>query len=293
MLTATPVTHFAQVNRGTVKFIWALARHTGGIVASSKSQEREAREARERLKRYNARQTVHATQISRRKRDNWIAAISVVVVAALAATVQVIYFTNGPGMTTPVPTASETPTSQNVGDVPSPDTAEGRDWTGRLTLNGAKLNITLDGAAAPQGVASFVKDIEDGYYVGKSCHRLVDQPGSAQLIQCGSLDGAGGSDPAYSFGPVENAAADDLYVTGTIALARQADNGYSQGHQFFITFGDSTFPSDSAGGYTVIGKVTAGLDNLESQIVSGGTVEEEGGNSAPKIPVKITVATIR
>ena len=262
-------------------------------MASSKSQEREAREARERLKRYNARQTVHATQLSRRKRDNWIAAISVVVVAALAATVQVVYFTNGPGMTTPVPTASETPTSQNVGDVPSPDTAEGRDWTGRLTLNDTKLNITLDGAAAPQGVASFIKDIEDGYYIDKSCHRLVDEPGSAQLIQCGSLDGVGGSDPEYSFGPVENAAANDLYVTGTIALARQADNGYSQGHQFFITFGDSTFPSDSAGGYTVIGKVTSGLDGFVSQIADGGFTQEANGSTAPKIPTSITGITVK
>jgi peptidyl-prolyl cis-trans isomerase B (cyclophilin B) len=263
-------------------------------VAPSKSQDREAREARERLKRYNARQTVHATQLKRRKRDNWLAVAGVVLVAALAATVQVVYFTTGPGMPIPEPSASASAeATQNVGDVPSPETAEGREWTGRLTLNKAKLNISLDGAAAPQGVASFIQDIEDGYFIGKTCHRLVDEPGSAQLIQCGSLDGAGGSDPEYSFGPVENAAADDIYTTGTIALARQANNGYSQGHQFFITFGDSTFPSDEAGGYTVIGKVTAGLPNLVSQITSKGFVQEESGNSAPKIPVTITVATIK
>ena len=264
-------------------------------MAPSKSQDREAREARERLKRYNARQTVHATQLKRRKRDNWLAVAGVVLVAALAATVQVVYFTTGPGMPTPAPSASASAgAQQNVGDVPSPEAAEGRDWTGTLALNDdVKLDITLDGAAAPQGVASFIQDIESGYYVGKTCHRLVDQKGSAQLLQCGSLDGKGGSDPGYSFGPVENAAANDLYVKGTIALARQKDNGYSQGHQFFITFGDSTFPSDSAGGYTVIGTVTGGLSGIAKNIASGGVVNEDSGNTAPKIPVTITAATIK
>ena len=264
-------------------------------MAASKSHEREAREARERLKRYNARQTVHATQLKRRKRDNWLAVAGVVLVAALAATVQVVYFTSGPGMPTPEPTPSaSTGAQQNVGNVPDPSTAEARDWTGTLALNDdVNLDITLDGAAAPQGVASFIQDVKSGYYVGKTCHRLVDEEGAAQLLQCGSLDGVGGSDPGYSFGPVENAAADDLYVSGTIALARQENNGYSQGHQFFITFGDSTFPSDSAGGYTVIGKVTGGLSSIATNIASGGTVIQENKNSAPKIPVTITGATIK
>lgn len=264
-------------------------------MAPSKSQDREAREARERLKRYNARQTVHATQLKRRKRDNWLAVAGVVLVAALAATVQIVYFTTGPGMPLPEPSASPSASAQaNVGDVPSPETAEGREWTGTLALNDdVKLDISLDGVAAPQGVASFIQDVKSGYFIDKTCHRLVDEEGSAQIIQCGSLDGAGGSDPAYSFGPVENAAPNDLYVAGTIALARQGSNGYSNGHQFFITFGDSTFPSDAAGGYTVIGKVTSGLDSIAKNIASGGIVKEDSGNTAPKIPVTITAATIK
>ncbi|WP_240034717.1 peptidylprolyl isomerase [Glaciihabitans arcticus] len=260
-------------------------------MATNKNQEREAREARNRLKQYNARQTVHTTQIRRRKRDNVIAIAAVLVVAAAATFLQVSYFTSGPGAPVPSPTATA-PAAESVGSVPSPALSENRTWTGSLSLNDVDLAIELDGAAAPQGVASFISDIKNGYLVGKTCHRLVDSPGSAQLIQCGSIDGAGGSDPDYSFGPVENAAADDLYTTGTIALARQEDNGNSQGHQFFITFGDSTFPSDSAGGYTVIGKVTAGIPDLVSKIASGGATTQADKSTPPNIATTITAATI-
>ena len=260
-------------------------------MATSKNQEREAREARNRLKQYNARQTVHTTQTKRRKRDNIIAIAAVLVVAAAATFFQVNYFTAGPGAPVPSPSASA-PVAQTVGDVPSPALSENRTWTGSLTLNDVALSIELDGAAAPQGVASFVGDVQSGYFTGKTCHRLVDSPGSAQLIQCGSIDGAGGADPDYSFGPIENAAADDLYKTGTIALARGKNLPDSQGHQFFITFGDSTFPSDEAGGYTVIGKVTAGLEGL-TKITSAGATSNADGSTPPVIPTTITSVTIK
>lgn len=262
-------------------------------MAPNKNQEREAREARDRLKRYTARQTVYTTQKKRRKRDNIIALASVLVIIAVATFFQVSYFTSGPGM--PEPQASETPApdaNQNIGDIPSPAYAEGRTWTGELSLNKVKLGIELDGEAAPQAVSAFVKQVQDGYFTGKTCHRLVVSDG-AKLIQCGSLDGAGGADPEYAFGPVENAPADDLYVTGTIAMARVQDMPYSQGHQFFITFGDSTFPSDTAGGYTVIGKVTSGLDAFVSQIADGGFTQEANGSTAPKIPTSITAITVK
>lgn len=261
-------------------------------MALNKNQEREAREARERLKRYNARQSVNSMQKKRRVRDNIIALSAVVVVITLATIVQITYFTTGPG--TPVPEASATAEAdgnQNVGDIASPDLAEGRTWTGSLTLNDVELGIELDGAAAPQAVSAFIQQVQSQYFVGTTCHRLVDVD-SAKLIQCGSIDGLGGSDPAYAFGPVENAPDDDLYVTGTIAMARVSDQAYSQGHQFFITFGDSTFPSDTAGGYTVIGTVTSGLDTFVSEIADAGFTTDDSGNTSPNIPTTITAVSI-
>ena len=265
-------------------------------MASSKKTEREAREARERLRRYTARQQIHQGQLKRRRRDNLFAIGAVLVVAALATVTQIFYFSAGPGMPTAEPSASGEPTvppGANVGDVPDPALAEARTWTGTLQLNGLDLGIELDGAVAPQAVASFVVSTDAGYYQDKTCHRLVVTD-SAGLIQCGSFDDLGGTDTSYSFGPIENGSPDGIYPAGTIAMARAGDNAYSQGRQFFITFADSTLPDDAVGGYTIIGHVTSGLDQLLT-LAAGGITETDRGpqDGAPTTPVTITGLTIQ
>ncbi len=258
----------------------------------SKKADREAREARERLRRFNARQGTHASQVRRRLRDNVVAIVGALVIIALATVTQVLYFTSGPGA--PAPSASASPSAspiaeKNVGDVPDPSLAEARTWTGTLTLNDTTLDIELDGAKAPQAVAVIVQSINENYFTGKSCHRLTAAP--TRLIQCGSLDGTGASDPAFAFGPIENAPADGVYPAGTIAMAR-ASSGYSQGHQFFIMLDDGTIPSNAAGGYTVFGTVTGGLDALIAAVADGG-IEGGASDGPPAIPTTITGATIQ
>lgn len=261
----------------------------------SKNAEREARAARERLRRYTARQSVYRSQVRRRRRDNILAIAGVVVIAALATVTQVVYFTAGPGAPLPEPSASSTPTmdpttGENIGDIPDPATAEARTWTGTLTLNDIPLGIALDGAAAPQAVAAFLHDMADGYFTGKTCHRLTTGP--AYLIQCGSIDGTGAGDPAYMFGPIENAPAGGVYPAGTIALARAGGAAYSQGHQFFIMLQDGTIPDDAAGGYTVFGTVTSGLDALVSGVADAGTAD--GSNDGPPaVATRITAVTVQ
>lgn len=266
---------------------------------ASNRQDREARQARERLRAYEARQEVHRRQGGRRRRDNVIAIVGVVVVATVAALTQVYYFSAGPGKSTASPSASASATpsasaaaGSNLG-APDKSVAEDRTWTGTLELNAVKMDISLDGKAAPQAVAGFVTDVQDKYFDGKTCHRLAQSTGFG-ILQCGSLDGQGGEDPSYHFGPVENAPADNVYPAGTIAMARASNDGYSNGHQFFIVFDQSTIPADSAGGYTVVGKVTSGLDELKSKIVAGGITPGASGDSdgAPKIPTSITSVTI-
>lgn len=260
-------------------------------MAPSKNTEREARLARERLRRYNARQAVHAHQVKRRRRDNVIAVIGLIVIAAIATGTQLAYFSANPAPEATA-TPSATPTSAsgtNVGDVPSPDVAEARTWTGTLTINDVPLAVSLDGAAAPQAVASVVTDVKNGYYTGSSCHRLVNSA-SLKTLQCGSIDGSGAADPSYSFGPVENAPADGLYPAGTIALARAATE-YSQDHQFFIILADSTI-DPSAGGYTVVGSVTDGLPALQSAVADAG-IADGATDGAPVVPTAITGFTIQ
>jgi peptidyl-prolyl cis-trans isomerase B (cyclophilin B) len=267
----------------------------GPFVPSSR-REREAREARERAKRYAARQQVHDHKIARRKRDNLVAAGALVVVATLATVAQLFYFADGPGAPTPTPTPSATADpqaeGQNVGDVPSPGLAEARAWTGELVLNeDVELAIELDGATAPQAVSVFLQEAQAGYYDGKTCHRLLKGE-TAGLLQCGSADGEGSGDPEFAFGPIENAPEDGIYPAGTIAMARGAD-AYSQGKQFFVVFEETLLPGDAAGGYTVIGQVTSGLESLVSDIADAG-IEETGdeGDGAPAVPTTITSVTI-
>ena len=262
-------------------------------------QDREARQARERLRAYEARQEVHRRRSGRRRRDNIIAIVGVVVVATLATLTQISYFSAGPGKAVASPSASVTPTptpsatGSNLG-APDPSLAAHRTWDGTLTLNSVALGISLDGKKAPQAVSGFVRDVQDHYFVGKTCHRLAQSSGFG-ILQCGSLDGAGGEDPSYHFGPVENAPSNDSYPAGTIAMARAGNDAYSNGHQFFIAFDTSKIPSDSAGGYTVIGTVTSGLDELKSRIVSGGIDPGPNGpdDGAPKIATSITSVTIK
>ena len=263
-------------------------------MASSKSVDREARATRDRLRHYNARRFAHTAKVRRRLRDNILAIVVAIVVITLATVTQVLYFTSGPGVPVPIATPVQTPDAEgtNLGDIPDPTIAEGRSWNGELALNDVTLGIELDGAAAPQAVAVFVQELQQDYFTGKACHRLTND--GFFVLQCGSLDGAGASDPQFQFGPIENAPADDLYQAGTIAMARGSDNAFSNGRQFFIVYENTTIPSDSAGGYTVIGKVTSGLDQLIEQVTSkgvapGGVAANDG---SPVVTTTITRVTL-
>jgi peptidyl-prolyl cis-trans isomerase B (cyclophilin B) len=257
-------------------------------VATGNKQQREAAA---RLKRYEARQQLNATQTKRRVRDNLIAIVGVVVVAGLAGFAQFAAINFGPLAPTPEPTSTETAAAgENIG-APDPDLSEDRVWTGDIAFNGSSVGIQLDGELAPQAVAGFVQDFQNDYYPGTNCHRLA---GDLSFLQCGSIDNVGGPDPAFSYGPVENAPVDNVYPAGSIAMARQGDNGYSQGHQFFIVLADTTLQSDTAGGYTIVGSVTSGLDTLAALVAAGvdpATVGSDG-SGFPLEPITITAFTI-
>ena len=265
-------------------------------MAQNYKHDREAREARARTRAYQARRDVHEHQQKRRVRDNIVAGSSVIVVITLLVIAQVVFFNGGPG--TPAPTdaaASATPTPTpptvaNSGDVPSSSIAESRTWTGSLTLNDVNLGIELDGALAPQAVSSTISLAQSGFYTGTTCHRLTN--GGFFVLQCGDPAGDGSGGPGYTYGPVENAPVDNVYPAGTIAMARQGDSAFSMGSQFFIVYEDTTIGADTAGGYSVIGTVTSGLDQLKAQITDAGVT---GGatDGAPVVPTTITGITVQ
>lgn len=247
-----------------------------------KKDARDSRVVRDRLRAYDARQHLHARLIARRKRDNLIFGVAGAVIVALAIGSQVTFAT----LNEPSATASAIPSTAPTGAaaVPSPDLAQNRMWTGTLTINGIPLGVELNGVAAPQAVASTISLATMGFYNGVTCHRLTTT--GIYVLQCGDPQGDGTGGPGYSYGPIENAPADNIYPAGTLAMARQSGNGDSIGSQFFIVYRDSTIPADTAGGYTVIGTITSGLDALQTQVISQGTADGSA-DGAPLVPAII------
>jgi peptidyl-prolyl cis-trans isomerase B (cyclophilin B) len=181
------------------------------------------------------------------------------------------------------PNSSEAPSSSGTDGVPSPSLAENREWEGTIEINGQDVGVTLDGAAAPQAVASFLALGDAGFFDGTSCHRLVTQ--GIYVLQCGDPTGTGTGGPGYSYGPIENAPDDDVYPAGTLAMARIGGDGSSMGSQFFIVYDESMIPSDAAGGYTVLGTITSGLD-VVTDIADAGT-ESGASDGTPADPAVI------
>lgn len=262
-------------------------------MAGRSTREREAREARRRSRSYSIRQAVHVERGRRRRRDNVAALVVFLVLIALATTAQVGYFTLGPGAPAASAKKTASPTPTPGFSLPTKALAEGKTWKGTMTIGGAQLTISLDGKDAPQAVSSFLSLAEQGYFDGSYCPRLTTK--TVQILQCGAKTDSTSAAGPYSFGPIEHAPKNQVYSTGVLAMARTSGDASSQGSQFFIVYGkDSTFPNDSAGGYTVFGKVTAGLSALKSKVVAKGLVAsaKSSGDGAPASPVTISKATI-
>lgn len=244
----------------------------------------------DKLANYQAKQNLIQERKLRAPKDNRIALIASAAALTLAFAGQAVYFNFGPGVASeeiveetasPEATESEAPANELV---PSPEVAEGRVWNGSMNLAGSDLEFELFGDVAPQAVANFVSLAKSGYFENLSCHRLTTA--GIYVLQCGDPNGDGTGGPGYSWGPIENAPEADLYEEGVIAMARRGGDGASMGSQFFIVHADSTIPSDSAGGYTVFGKVTSGLDAVKA-IAEKGTVDATG-DGAPLEPVVMT-----
>lgn len=258
------------------------------------ASSRSAREAKRRVHQMEAKRELRRHQDKRRKRDNIIAGAAGGAALLLALVLQLTVFASNPtedefkaaeaGLSTP--SATPTPAASNGENIPKPETAAGKTFTGDLKLNRGTLGVELDGTKAPQAAAVFKSLADQNFYAGVSCHRLTTAD-SFGVLQCGSKTGDGASDPAYTWGPLENTPADNKYPAGTIAVARTGNNAYGNGTQFFIVYKDTVIPADSAGGYTVVGKVTSGLDVVSGIAAAGIKPGTSATDGAPVEPVTI------
>lgn len=254
-----------------------------------------------KLENYLAKQKLKDERAVAAKRDNRIFPAIAGAALAVALLGQLAYFNFGPGSVVEEIVQPEDPAStetiapeepaaeqQNDEAVPDPSLSEDRTWQGSMQLNGTEIGFELDGALAPQAVANFVSLTQAGYFENVSCHRLVTA--GIYVLQCGDPDGTGSGGPGYSWGPIENAPADDIYAEGVIAMARVGGNDYSMGSQFFIVYQESQIPSDSVGGYTIFGKLTSGLEAVTA-IAEKGTANQ-GSDGPPLEPVLMTAISV-
>ncbi len=238
-----------------------------------------------RYEQFQAKILARQARRLRRQRFVAITAVVLVVLTFGAAGLWSLQSKESPALVTdPTPTATTAPSAL----APAPSYAENRTWNATIDTNMGTITATLDGVAAPQAVASFVYLAQQGYFNGTTCHRVVNE--GIYVLQCGSPDGTGSGGPGYTFGPIENAPADDLYPAGTVAMARVGNDAYSHGSQFFLVYEDSPIFADSAGGYTVFGTITSGLAILEA-IGAAGT--SDGSSDGPPVePVVIDEVSV-
>ena len=163
--------------------------------------------------------------------------------------------------------------------------------TATVKTNLGSIGLDLDGKKAACTVNSFGYLASKNFFDKTQCHRLVTQ--GIKVLQCGDPSGTGAGGPAYKF-PEENlpkpkaGAQTATYMKGVLAMANAGPG--TNGSQFFIVYGDSELPPN----YTVFGKITSGMDIIESVAKAGVKSGGAGGSGdgAPKKAVIIQDVTI-
>jgi cyclophilin family peptidyl-prolyl cis-trans isomerase len=144
---------------------------------------------------------------------------------------------------------------------------------------------------APKTVENFLQYVNDKHYDGTIFHRVIGN----FMVQGGGFDASYQQKPTRA--PVEHegrqAHEKGLRNTvGTLSMARTSDP-QSATAQFFINVADNRRldPNAQSMGYTVFGKVVAGMDVIETiKIVPTGIGPV--GADVPKTPILINSATL-
>jgi cyclophilin family peptidyl-prolyl cis-trans isomerase len=143
--------------------------------------------------------------------------------------------------------------------------------TAHVNTTHGTIALELFDDDAPKTVENFRKLAADGFYDGIIFHRVIPD----FMIQGGCPEGTGTGGPGYTF---EDEINQHKVVRGALAMANAGPN--TNGSQFFIVTTDAAPWLD--GKHTVFGKVTAGMDAVDS--IEG---VETGRSDRPVDPPKI------
>lgn len=159
----------------------------------------------------------------------------------------------------------------------------------RITTNLGAIDLLLEDEKAPKSVANFLQYVDDGFYEGTIFHRVIQ----GFMLQGGGFTADFKQKPTRS--PVVNEANNGLSnERGTVAMARTNDP-HSATAQFFINqvnnpYLDHRGETVRGWGYTVFGKVTAGMEVVDAmaEVATG-----PGGPFRSDVPVEtITILKV-
>jgi peptidyl-prolyl cis-trans isomerase B (cyclophilin B) len=139
-----------------------------------------------------------------------------------------------------------------------------------FSTNCGDIVVETVGKKAPVTITALTTLARAGYFDQSLCHRLTTQ--GLFVLQCGDpTASASGSPTGWKGYMDENLPVGKVmtYPAGTVAMANSGPN--TNGSQIFFVFGDSSLQPN----YTIWGKVTSGLDILNS-IASLGAVQPDG-----------------
>ena len=194
-----------------------------------------------------------------------------------------------PAAATPAETSTAKPTQTSTAKPAETSSAKPADAATKATPQVVVLETSLGTIViklaekdAPLTSANFRKLVKSKFYDGTYFHRVIPR----FMIQGGdpntkdadpANDGLGG--PGYTVpGEIKL-----KHVRGAVATARTGDqvnpSKASSGSQFFIDVADQ--PSLDAGGYTVFGKVIAGMDVVDKIVALGADPSTPHGPAGP------------
>jgi len=154
-------------------------------------------------------------------------------------------------------------------------------YSALVETNHGSFTIELLPSEAPLAANNFVCLARAGFYDNTPVHRIV----SGFVIQGGDPTGTGSGGPGYKFND-EPVNLD--YVKGTVAMANSGPN--TNGSQFFVVLDNLTgkLPKN----YTLFGKVTDGMDVVDTLGKVQTKAGRSGEKSTPVDPVTIEKVTI-
>ena len=261
------------------------------------TRERERERARARLAKEMAERAASARR--RRQRQAVIGA-GVALVLVVGGVIWLVSSLGDDGSTTAqpasgtttctwneVPAEARSPQVKDVGGPPPTTVPNVGTQVMTVDTSFGPVEVTMDLAKAPCSAASFSYLASKNFWDGTKCHRMF--PG---MLQCGDpsakgagyrqTDGTGG--PTYQYAN-ENLPVNELpaYPKGVVALANSGPD--TNGSQFFFITQDAQLQPD----YTVLGKVTAGLENLDKAMAAGhdGAFDPQPGGGHPKSDIQI------